>query len=47
MVDFVKSQQHRLQAIIHNFSAAQHGKGPADFESGTLFYALHILVFLA
>ena len=42
MADFVKSQQHCLQTILHNFSAAQHGKGPADFESGRLLYALRI-----
>ena len=34
MADFVESPDHHLQTILHNFSAAQHGKGPADFEAG-------------
>ena len=36
MGDFVESNTHQLRAIIHNFSAAQHGKGAADFEAGLL-----------
>ena len=34
MADFVESVEHELQTILHNLSAAQHGKGPADFEAG-------------
>jgi hypothetical protein len=45
MADFVESEDNNLSAILHNFSAAQHGKGPADFEAGakfSLMYQSHI-----
>ena len=34
MAEFVESAAHELVSIMHNFSDAQHGKGPADFEAG-------------
>ena len=42
MADFVESEDNHLSAILHNFSAAQHGKGPADFEAGELENHIYI-----
>ena len=38
MAEFVESAAHELVSIMHNFSAAQHGKGPADFEAGKVYH---------
>ena len=40
MADFVESIEHQLQTFLHNFSTAQHGKGPVDFEAGLLPFEL-------
>ena len=47
MADFVESPDHHLQTILHNFSAAQHGKGPADFEAGACIYVyIYIYIYI-
>ena len=45
MADFIESAEYQPQAILHIFLAAQHDKGPADFEAGLLLCSAQDSIF--